>query len=61
MPKTEQTRDGDYQPYAKKFTGAEYLKAWKEMGGHDVVATGAEKGGTAGNMPLPFEERAVKK
>jgi large subunit ribosomal protein L41 len=46
--------------YAKRFTGEDYLRAWKERGGHDVVEMAAEVG-TNRNMPMPFEERPASK
>ncbi|KAH7082885.1 hypothetical protein BKA63DRAFT_529831 [Paraphoma chrysanthemicola] len=59
--KTRQTQDG-YENYPKKFTGEDYLKAWKIAGGHDVVDT-AVTGGVDPyrNMPTPFEEGPASK
>jgi large subunit ribosomal protein L41 len=59
--KTRQTQDG-YENYPNKFTGEDYLKAWKLAGGHDVVDTGVT--GSVDpyrNMPAPFEERPAAK
>ncbi|KAH7396991.1 hypothetical protein DE146DRAFT_658376 [Phaeosphaeria sp. MPI-PUGE-AT-0046c] len=62
VAKTETARSGEYQPYAKKFTGADYLKAWKQGGGHDLVETEqVEPTSASRNMPEPFEERPAKK
>lgn len=61
MAKTETTRTGEYQPYAKKFTGVDYLKAWKLAGGHDLVETEPVQQTASRNMPEPFEERPAKK
>jgi large subunit ribosomal protein L41 len=56
--KTRQTQDG-FETYPKKFTGEDYLRAWKVSGGHDVV--NAEDVGAYRNMPTPFEERPASK
>jgi large subunit ribosomal protein L41 len=50
-----------HEVYPKRFTGEDYLKAWKLMGGHDVVSQ--EEQAVAAprrNMPMPFEEKAGK-
>jgi large subunit ribosomal protein L41 len=63
MEKTRQTQDG-YEPYEKRFTGEDYLRAWKLAGGHDITQSrdGANGYAVAGsNMPQPFEERSVVK
>jgi large subunit ribosomal protein L41 len=54
------TQEG-YRPYDKRFTGEDYLRAWKMAGGHDVVqvqdATKGYEAPTRRNMPEPFEEK----
>ena len=42
------------QNYDKKFTGQDYLHAWKLGGGRDFV------GGTRTNMPEVFEEKPAE-
>lgn len=61
IPKTQYTNDGVYAPYAKKFTGEEYLKQWKIGGGHDHFEMATQQRAASGNMPAPFEERPAKK
>lgn len=56
--KTRQTEAG-HEPYEKRFTGADYLKAWKLAGGYDAVDMGGEVTSHR-NMPEPFEEKAAK-
>jgi large subunit ribosomal protein L41 len=59
--KTRETQNGS-EHYTKRFTGEDYLKAWKLAGGYDdatVVQTADGKG--ARNMPEPFEERPTGK
>ena len=55
MQKTRTTDAGRAEVYPQRFTGEDYLRAWKMAGGHDVVYEEAEKSRT--NMPVPFEER----
>ncbi|KAF2830341.1 hypothetical protein CC86DRAFT_315532 [Ophiobolus disseminans] len=54
----QQRKEFGYENYAKRFTGADYLKAWKLAGGYDVVQTAEQT--TRRNMPAPFEEKVVK-
>jgi large subunit ribosomal protein L41 len=51
-----------HEVYPKRFTGEDYLKAWKLMGGHDVVSQEdvAQEPAPRRNMPMPFEEKAGK-
>jgi large subunit ribosomal protein L41 len=58
IEKTRQTADG-YEPYPKKFTGADYLREWKASGGYDEVHTEGEV--APRNMPTPFEEKPASK
>jgi len=53
VEKARTTPEG-FKPHEKRFTGEDYLRAWKMAGGHDVV-----QGEVAPrrNMPVPFEER----
>jgi len=58
---TEKTRRADAgysENYAKRFTGEDYLRAWKIAGGHDLV-----EGPTTSNrnVPVPFEEKPATK
>jgi large subunit ribosomal protein L41 len=57
--KTRQTQDG-FENYPKRFTGEDYLRAWKLAGGHDVVDI-AENVNPYRNMPAPFEEKPATK
>lgn len=61
-PSVQKTRTSDAgQPevYPKRFTGEDYLRAWKVSGGHDIVegAAQTEDVSKGRNMPTPFEER----
>ncbi|KAJ4395389.1 hypothetical protein N0V91_010868 [Didymella pomorum] len=55
VQKTRTTDSGQPEVYPKRFTGEDYLRAWKMAGGHDVVYEEQPSGKT--NMPVPFEER----
>ncbi|KAJ4984172.1 hypothetical protein SVAN01_10343 [Stagonosporopsis vannaccii] len=57
VQKTRTTDNGMPEVYPKRFTGEDYLRAWKMAGGHDVVEDGANTGEGRTNMPVPFEER----
>ncbi|KAH8722633.1 hypothetical protein GQ44DRAFT_711740 [Phaeosphaeriaceae sp. PMI808] len=46
-----------YDQYPERFTGEDYLKAWKLAGGYDMV----QNGETLSTMPVPFEEKAGAK
>lgn len=58
MQKTRTTDNGMPEVYPARFTGEDYLRAWKMAGGHDVVydEAGSSAAGKT-NMPVPFEER----
>ena len=56
VQKTRTTDSGQAEVYPKRFTGEDYLRAWKMAGGHDVVYE-EEAGKSRTNMPVPFEER----
>ncbi|KAL5116366.1 hypothetical protein ACEQ8H_005714 [Pleosporales sp. CAS-2024a] len=56
--KTRQTSQG-FAVYPRKFTGEDYLRAWKVAGGHDVVSAGGAN--AYRNMPVPFEDRSAAK
>ncbi|KAF1936121.1 hypothetical protein EJ02DRAFT_459781 [Clathrospora elynae] len=59
IPKTQGADTQSPENYAKRFTGEDYLRAWKMAGGYDLVETGeVEK---RRNMPVPFEERPATK
>ncbi|KAL6703658.1 hypothetical protein ACN47E_009432 [Coniothyrium glycines] len=61
---TEKARRNDVtdapEPYPKRFTGEDYLRSWKLMGGHDIVEA-PEESQARRNMPEPFEERPATK
>ena len=60
----EKVRDldsGVAQNYPKRFTGEDYLRAWKLSGGHDIVETSNGATEPNRNMPTPFEERPATK
>lgn len=60
----EKVRDldsGTAQNYPKRFTGEDYLRAWKLSGGYDLVDTGDGAEEPNRNMPTPFEERPATK
>ncbi|EMD97888.1 hypothetical protein COCC4DRAFT_144240 [Bipolaris maydis ATCC 48331] len=60
----EKVRDldsGTAQNYPKRFTGEDYLRAWKMSGGHDIVETADSASDSSRNMPTPFEERPATK
>ncbi|KAI4638514.1 hypothetical protein J4E93_010069 [Alternaria ventricosa] len=52
---------GKAENYEKRFTGEDYLRAWKLAGGHDLVETGSEAVASGRNIPTPFEERPATK
>jgi large subunit ribosomal protein L41 len=52
---------GKAENYEKRFTGEDYLRAWKMAGGHDIVETGNGAVETGRNIPTPFEERPATK
>ncbi|KAI4917879.1 uncharacterized protein J4E92_008816 [Alternaria infectoria] len=52
---------GKAENYEKRFTGEDYLRAWKLAGGHDLVETGREAVASGRNIPTPFEERPATK
>ncbi|KAF1922960.1 uncharacterized protein M421DRAFT_76557 [Didymella exigua CBS 183.55] len=55
VQKTRTTDSNQSEVYPKRFTGEDYLRAWKMAGGHDIVYE--EASATRPNMPAPFEER----
>jgi large subunit ribosomal protein L41 len=57
--KTRQTGPGSFENYPKRFTGQDYLAAWKLSGGNDEVAQQATR--QRENMPTPFEEKRTSK
>ncbi|KAJ4350884.1 hypothetical protein N0V95_004332 [Ascochyta clinopodiicola] len=57
IQKTRTTDAGQAEVYPKRFTGEDYLRAWKMAGGHDVVYTEGQESRGRTNMPVPFEER----
>ncbi|CAO2655576.1 Nn.00g043790.m01.CDS01 [Neocucurbitaria sp. VM-36] len=57
--KTRRTDSDNAENYPKRFTGEDYLRAWKMAGGHDVVETGYTD--PSRNMPVPFEEKPATK
>ncbi|KAF9699954.1 hypothetical protein EKO04_001687 [Ascochyta lentis] len=57
IQKTRTTDSGQAEVYPKRFTGEDYLRAWKMAGGHDVVYTERQESKRPSNMPVPFEER----
>lgn len=56
VQKTRTTDSGQPEVYPKRFTGEDYLRAWKMAGGHDIVYQ-EEASASRTNMPEPFEER----
>jgi large subunit ribosomal protein L41 len=52
---------GKAENYEKRFTGEDYLRAWKMAGGHDIVETGNGAVDRGRNIPTPFEERPATK
>lgn len=56
VQKTRTTDSGQPEVYPKRFTGEDYLRAWKMAGGHDIVYE-EEASQTRTNMPVPFEEK----
>jgi large subunit ribosomal protein L41 len=49
------------QVYPARFTGQDYLAAWKRAGGHDIVEEpAAPASATRTNMPEPFEEKPAR-
>jgi large subunit ribosomal protein L41 len=61
IEKVRELDTGRAANYAKRLTGEDYLRAWKLSGGHDLVETMTEAGGSNRNMPTPFEERPAGK
>lgn len=64
MPKTARNEQTDMpEVYPKRLTGEDYLRAWKLMGGHDIVNKdlSAENSQPRRNMPVPFEEKPATK
>jgi large subunit ribosomal protein L41 len=61
LEKVKDLDSGRAQNHAKRFTGEEYLRAWKLAGGHDIVERATEAQGRNRNMPTPFEERPASK
>jgi hypothetical protein len=57
VQRTRTTDAGQPEVYPKRFTGEDYLRAWKMAGGHDIIeeTSAVESKGT--NMPTPFEEK----
>ena len=50
----------NYEPYPKRFTGHDYLRAWKLAGGYEKPPETGDQAGAANaytNMPEVFEER----
>ena len=61
LEKVKDLDQGRAAPYAKRFTGADYLQAWKLAGGHDIVEQQSGNVEKNRNMPTPFEERPATK
>lgn len=61
LEKVRETDAGKVENYEKRFTGEDYLRAWKMAGGHDIVEMGSRAVDTGRNMPTPFEERPATK
>ena len=61
LEKVRELDTGKAQNYPKRFTGEDYLRAWKMTGGHDVVDMGNSTADPNRNMPTPFEERPATK
>ncbi|KAF2130334.1 hypothetical protein P153DRAFT_365948 [Dothidotthia symphoricarpi CBS 119687] len=57
---TRRSDMGESENYPKRFTGEDYLRAWKTAGGHDLVE-GQGEAGPRVNMPEPFEEKTGTK
>jgi large subunit ribosomal protein L41 len=57
VQRTRTTDAGQPEVYPKRFTGEDYLRAWKMAGGHDIIeeTSAVESKGTI--MPTPFEEK----
>ena len=59
VQRTRTTDAGQPEVYPKRFTGEDYLRAWKMAGGHDIVeeTSAVESKSKGTNMPTPFEEK----
>jgi len=60
VKKTTRTDSGLKDTYPKRFTGQDYLRAWKMAGGHDTVNAETTDSSTT-NTPRPFEEKPATK
>lgn len=61
LEKVREIDAGKVENYEKRFTGEDYLRAWKMAGGHDIVETGSGAVDSGRNIPTPFEERPATK
>lgn len=60
VPKTTRNDSGMKDVYPKRFTGEDYLRAWKVAGGHDIVDVETTESYNP-NIPEPFEEKPAAK
>lgn len=58
--KTTKNDAGLKDTYPKRFTGEDYLRAWKIAGGYDNVNQEMQESSNT-NIPTPFEEKPATK